>query len=83
MMPQNEVKIHKTVKVGTPPVTVVIQAGDKGWTILYADHSSEFEDVEDSAENNYNKAFDILNQHVTDNIELDKLKENTKIDDQE
>ena len=77
MMPQNEVKLQRTIKVGTPPVTVVVQSGDNGWTILYADHSSEYEDVTDTAENNYNKAINILNQHVTDNISLDKLKENT------
>lgn len=75
MMPQYEVKIQKTVRVGTPPFPVVIQAGDSGWTLLYSDHSSEYEDIDDTPENNYDKALATLNQRVEEKSVTNKLKE--------
>ena len=34
-----------------------IEAGPKGWTIIYADCSTEYEDVDDTTEANYKKAY--------------------------
>ncbi len=55
MMPSDEVEISKRIKdkYGSG---ITIQAGKNGWTILYADYSSEYEDVESTAEKNFNTA---------------------------
>lgn len=66
MMPSKDVDKEQNFKVGTLKLKVTIQSGSKGWTILYADGSSEYEDVEDTVENNYNKAFTILNKRFSD-----------------
>lgn len=59
MMPASEVKRSVTL-VDSIGLRITIQAGEKGWTILYADSSSEFKDVEDTIENNFNKALETL-----------------------
>jgi len=60
MMPSDEIKKEKRFLVGHQNLTVTIQAGENGWTILYADGSSEFKDVVDTTENNFNKALEII-----------------------
>jgi hypothetical protein len=39
---------------------VTIQAGENGWTILYADHSSKYSDQLDTVDENFNKAMEVL-----------------------
>lgn len=60
MMPSSEVKIEKRFKVGVNQLTVTIQAGENGWTIIYADSSSDYKDVVNTAENNFNDALNLL-----------------------
>lgn len=60
MMPSNEVKKEKQFKVGAGQLTVTVQAGENGWTIIYADSSSDYKDVVDTTENNFNKAVEVL-----------------------
>ena len=59
MMPSSEVEISKTFKDDCG-FKDIIQAGKKGWTIIYADYSTEYKDVEDSAENNFKSALSVL-----------------------
>ncbi len=59
MMPSSEVKKEKRFDTGNGLIATV-QAGENGWTILYADNSSEYKDVVDTTENNFNKAMDVL-----------------------
>jgi len=66
MMPSSEVKIEKQFRVGVGQLKVTIQAGENGWTILYADSSSEYNDVVDTTENNFNKALSVLKTHFGD-----------------
>lgn len=66
MMPSSEVKIEERFKVGVGQLTVTIQAGENGWTILYADSSSEYKDEVDTTDNNFNKAMDVLKAHFGD-----------------
>ena len=66
MMPSSEVKKQKRFKVGVGQLKVTIQAGEKGWTILFADGSSEYQDVEDTTEDNFKSAFKQLNKYFGD-----------------
>ena len=60
MMPSNEVKREERFKVGIGQLIVTIQAGENGWTILYADSSSEYKDESDTVDNNFDKAMKVL-----------------------
>jgi hydrogenase maturation factor len=60
MMPSSEIAQEKRFKVGMSQLIVTIQAGKNGWTILYADSSSEYKDEVDSVENNFKKAMELL-----------------------
>lgn len=56
MMPASEVKKRKTF-IDPIDLKITIEAGPKGWTIMYADGSTEFKDVEDTTENNFDAAY--------------------------
>lgn len=60
MMPTSEIKRMQSYKVGSEQLTVTIQAGENGWTILYADHSSKYSDQVDTTEGNFDKAMEVL-----------------------
>lgn len=62
MMPSDEIKIQKTF-VDDLGLKIRIQAGENGWTILYADSSSEYADVVDTSLNNFNTALRKLKEH--------------------
>jgi hypothetical protein len=66
MMPSSEVKKQKSFRVGSSQLKVTVDAGENGWTILYADSSSEYQDVVDTTENNFNKALEVLKTHFSD-----------------
>lgn len=55
MMPISEVALSKKF-IDENGLTVLIQAGTGGWTIIFADTSTSYEDCEDSVQNNFNKA---------------------------
>ena len=57
MMPVEEVEIERTF-VDEEGLKATIQAGKNGWSVLWEDCSSDYADEEDTAENNYQKAFD-------------------------
>ena len=62
MMPLSEVKIRKTF-IDDLGLKISIDAGENGWTIMYADSSSEYKDVVDTTENNFNSALTVLKSH--------------------
>jgi hypothetical protein len=63
MMPSSEVKMSKTF-VDDLGMKISIDAGENGWTIMYADGSSEYKDVVDTTENNFNAALIVLKSHL-------------------
>lgn len=69
MMPSSEIKIEKQFKVGLGN-KVTIQAGENGWTILYADSSSEYKDIINTSENNFNNAMEVLKTHFCEVVEI-------------
>lgn len=64
LMPSDEIKVSKNFKTGSGLI-VRIDAGENGWTIIYADASTEFADckVPDTTENNFEKALTVLKTH--------------------
>lgn len=56
MMPRNEVEKERSFK-DPHGLTITIQAGPNGWTIIYADHSSRWDDIEATTEENFDTAF--------------------------
>ena len=66
MMPSSEVKKEERFKVGVNQLVVTVQSGENGWTILYADSSSEYQDEVDTTDNNFNKAMKVLDSHFGD-----------------
>lgn len=70
MMPSSEVEISKKYRVSDG--NVVIDAGKNGWTILYADGSSDYKDVVDTAENNFNNAYEVLKSNFSEITEIKK-----------
>lgn len=43
---------------------ISIEAGPKGYSIIWADHSVDYEDVNDTTENNFKKAYNIIDEAV-------------------
>lgn len=68
LMPSNEIEITKTFKDDNG-YEITIDAGKHGWTIIYADTATEYEDIDGTAEENFNRAYKILKSH------FDKLEE--------
>ena len=66
MMPSSEVKREERFKVGMSQLVVTIQSGENGWTILYADSSSEYEDEVDTIDKNFDKAMVVLKTQFGD-----------------
>ena len=60
MIPSNDVKREETFKIGYIGNKATIQSNEYGWSILYSDFSTEFNDEEDTTDNNFNKALKIL-----------------------
>lgn len=56
MMPADEVLIQRCFR-DMNGHTLLIQAGRKGWSIIYADNSSEYGDADESPEANFETAY--------------------------
>lgn len=63
LMPSEEVSIERRFK-DTNGLGLLIQAGSKGWSIIYADHSSEYMDSNETPENNFEKAYRVATDAV-------------------
>lgn len=62
LMPKNEIKMSK-IFVEPLGLKIRIDAGENGWTIVYADSSCDYKDEVDTTENNFDKALSILKTH--------------------
>lgn len=65
IMPSEEVKKRKRIKVGQGQLTIEIQAGENGWTLIFADLSTEYKDVVDTVDNNFNAALKVAKSYFT------------------
>ena len=63
MMPSSEIEIEKSYK--TDLGIIIIQAGPNGYSIIYGDGSPESEDISDTSENNFNKAYNIAKKLIS------------------
>lgn len=63
LMPSDEVTIER-VFVDFTKHKVLIQAGPKGWTVIYADNSCEYKDVDATAEDNFDAAYRVATDAV-------------------
>ena len=63
MMPEKFVEIRKTYSddLGLP---VIIEAGPYGWTIIWADDSTTYKDVNATSEENFNEAYNEVIRHL-------------------
>ncbi len=58
MMPSTEIEIEKCYK-DKDGYKIIIQAGKNGWTIIYADYSTDFKDIISSANKNFEEAYNL------------------------
>ena len=58
MMPSTEIEKEKHY-LDAEGRTYIIQAGPKGWSVLYPGHSSDYDDVEATTEDNFKSAYNI------------------------
>ena len=65
MMPKSEIEIEKMFKDSNGGI-ITIQAGKHGWTITYPNSSSLYLDIDATAEENYNDAYNTLIKEITD-----------------
>lgn len=69
MMPVSEIKMEKTF-VDSSGLIIIVQSGENGWSILYADGSSEYKDEVDTTDNNFEKAFKVLEGRLSNLKEI-------------
>lgn len=70
IMPAADVEISKTYK-DQYGMHITIEAGKTGWSVLWADGGTDYKQVEDTAENNFQKAIDLIKSH---HFELAEIK---------
>lgn len=56
LMPSNEITINRYF-IDRNKLEIRIQAGPHGWTVIYADSSTSFEDIDATPEENFAKAY--------------------------
>lgn len=59
MMPTDEIQIEKFYK-DKDGWDLTIQAGPHGWSVIFMDGSSLFKDIDDTSENNFEMAYQIM-----------------------
>ena len=63
MMPKNEIKIEKKYEDDFG-FSIIVQAGEHGWSILYADGSATYDDIDNTSEDNLKLALKELSAHI-------------------
>ena len=63
LMPSNEVEIQRKYK-DCFDNDLIIQAGQKGWTIVYVNGSSTYKDEELTAKENFDNAYKYANNEL-------------------
>lgn len=71
LMPLDEIKKEKAFRVGKDQWRVLIQAGENGWTIVFDDYSTRYQNVADTTENNFETALKVLKEIFTDVNEIE------------
>ena len=56
LMPSDKIEISEHY-CDENELELIIEAGREGWTIIYADNSTEYEDTFDTADINFTKAY--------------------------
>lgn len=59
MMPSAEIEVEKHYR-DKDGYKVTIQSGVNGWTIIYADYSTDFKDIVASTDENFKEAYDLV-----------------------
>ena len=67
LMPSSEIEKERSFRDNLG-LRIIIQAGPHGYSIIYADSSTRFKDIDDTTEANFNRALQIVES------ELGKLK---------
>lgn len=63
MMPSDSVEIEEQFR-DECDLKIIIQAGPEGYSIIYADHSCDYEDIKDTSENNFDKAYRVATKNL-------------------
>ena len=63
MMPVDEIEKEERYE-DTIGLKITIQAGPNGWSILYADSSSEWKDCVSTTEDNFNDAYKVATRRL-------------------
>lgn len=63
IMPMEEVKIIRNYLDGNG-FEITIESGNNGYTIIFADGSTMYEDIDDNPVNNFNKALNIAKEKL-------------------
>ena len=66
LMPVDEVTIEKKYKTDFGIVT--IQAGSNGYSVIFGDNSSQYKDIVDSAEKNFQRAYEIAKEVIKSDL---------------
>ena len=61
LMPSASIEISKKFKDKSGFV-ITIDAGKEGWTVIYADSSTNYEDIEGTAEENFERAYKVATE---------------------
>lgn len=61
MMPSSEIEKEKRFK-DKCDLSITIQAGPNGWTVIYADGSTNYKDEVATTEENFNKAYKVATE---------------------
>ena len=59
MMPTSEVVIQKIYRDAID-LRIIVEAGPHGYTVIYADGSTKYKDIDDTPENNFKRALELL-----------------------
>lgn len=70
LMPSDEVTINKYF-IDSNKLRIRIQAGPHGWTIIYADSSTSFQDNDAKPEENFANAYDVAKSKLGELREID------------
>ena len=68
LMSRDYVEISKNF-IDQNGISILIEAGIKGWSIAWGDGSADWKDEEDTSENNFKKAYNIANAAIGPLIE--------------
>lgn len=63
MMPSTEIERQEKFKTCFGD-SIIIQAGPNGWTVIYADHSTNYKDEKLTTDENFMNAYTVADENV-------------------